>query len=71
MPLQVIEIAFLWDAPLGSQKRKTYASKTKLGPLTPQELASLSSIQEALSQSFFLVHQNPQKILWIGLDTSK
>ncbi len=43
----------------------------KLGPLTPQELASFLSIQEALAQPSTVVHHNPEKILWIDLDTSK
>ncbi len=69
--LQSLKTAFLRKAPLGSQQRRAYASKTKLDPLTPQELASFLSIQEALSRPSILVHHNPDKVLWIDLDASK
>ncbi len=70
-PLQALKAAFLWQAPLGGQQRRAYASKTKLGPPIPQELTSFLSIQEALSWPSTLVHYNPEKILWIDLDASK
>lgn len=70
-PLQSFKTALLRDAPLGGQQRRTYASKMKLGPPTPQELASFKSIQEALSQPSTLVLHDPDKVLWINLDASK
>lgn len=48
-PLQALKTTLLREAPLGGQKRRAYASKTKVGPPTPQELASFLSIEEALS----------------------
>ena len=70
-PLQALKTTFLQEAPLDGQQRRAHASKTKLGPPTPQELASFLSIQEALSQPSTLMHHNPEKILWIDLDASK
>ncbi len=70
-PLQSLKTSLLRDAPLGGQQRRAYASKIKLGPPTPQELASFNSIQEALSRPSTLVHHNPDKVLWIDLDASK
>lgn len=70
-PLQALKTSLLRDAPLGGQQRRAYASKTRLGAPTPQELASFLSIQDALSQPSTLVHHNPDKILWIDLDASK
>ncbi len=70
-PLQALKTALLRQAPLGGQQRRAYASKTNLGPPTPQELASFLSIQEALIRPSTLVHHNPEKILWIDLDASK
>lgn len=70
-PLQALKTSLLQRAPLGGQQRRAYASKTKLGTPTPQELASFLSIQEALSQPSTLVHHNPEKTLWIDLDASK
>ena len=71
MPLQSLKTALLRDAPLSGQQRRAYISKTKLGPPTPQELASFKSIQKVLSQPSTLVHHNPDKVLWIDLDASK
>ena len=59
------------DAPVSGQQRRAYASKTKLGPPTPQEHASFLSIQEALSQPSTLVHHDGDKTLWIDLDAFK
>ena len=70
-PLQSLKTALLCETPLGGQQRRAYASKTKLGPPTPQELASFLSIQEALSRPSTLVYHNPDKVLWIDLDASK
>lgn len=39
-PLQALKTSLLRDAPVSGQQRRAYASKTKLGVLTPQELAS-------------------------------
>ena len=62
-PFQFLKTALLRGAPLGGQQQRAYVSKTKLGPSTPQELASFKSIQETLSQSSTLVHHNPDKVL--------
>lgn len=70
-PLQELKTSLLRHAPVASQQRRAYASKTKLGPPTPQKLASFQSIQEALSQPATLVHHDLEKILWIDLDMSK
>ena len=70
-PLQALKTYLLRDAPSSGQQRRTYASKTRLGPPTPQEHASFLSIQEALSQPSTLVHHDPDKTLWIDLDASK
>ena len=70
-PLQSLKTALLRGAPLSGQQQKASASKTKLGSLTPQELASFQSIQEALSRPSTLVHHDPDKVLWIDLDVSK
>lgn len=61
----------LREVPLSSQQHRAYISKSKLGPPTPQELASFLSIQEALSQSSTLVYHDLEKIFWIELDASK
>ena len=70
-PLQALKTALLRDAPVSGQQRRAYASKTKLGVPTPQELAFFQSIQDALSHPSTLVHHNPDKTLWIDLDASK
>ena len=70
-PLQSVKTALLRDAPLGGQQRRAYASKTKLGSPTPQELASFKRIQEALSRPSTLVHYDLDKVFWIDLDASK
>ena len=70
-PLQALKTTLLREEPLAGQQRRAYASRTKLGPLTPQKLASFLSIQEALAQPSTLVHHNPKKILWIDLDAFK
>ncbi len=70
-PFQALKAALLWQAPLGGQQRRVYASKTKLGPPTSQKLASFLSIEEALSRPSTLIHHNPEKILWIDLDAFK
>lgn len=70
-PLQELKTSLLRHAPVTGQQRRAYASKTKLGPPMPQELASFQSIQDALSQPATLVHYDPEKILWIDLDASK
>ena len=36
-----------------------------------QKLTSFLNIQETLSQSFILLHNNPEKVLWIDLNASK
>lgn len=69
--LQALKTMFFWQALLSRQQCKAYASKTKLGPPTFQELAFFLSIQEALSQTSILVYHNPKKILWIDLNASK
>ena len=71
VPLQDLKTMLLQEAPLAGQQCRAYASRTKLGPPTPQELASFLSIQEALAQPSTLVNHNPEKILWIDLDASK
>lgn len=43
-PLQELKTSLLRHAPVAGQQRRAYASKTKLGPPTPQELASFQSI---------------------------
>ena len=70
-PLQKLKTLLLRHAPVAGQQRRAYASKTKLGPPRPHELASFQSIQEALSQPSTLVHHNPEKVLWIDLNASK
>ena len=70
-PLQELKTSLLRHAPVAGQQCRAYASKTKLEPPMPQELASFQSIQDALSQPATLIHHNPEKILWIDLDTSK
>ena len=70
-PLQALKTSLLRHAPIRGQQRRAYASKTKLGPPTPQELASFLSIQDALSQPSTLIHHNPEKVLWIDLNASK
>ena len=69
--LQALKSALLCDAPVSGQRRRAYASKTKLSVLTPWELASFQSIQDALSHPSIFVHHNPDKTLWIDLDASK
>ena len=71
MPLQELKTSLLHHAPVAGQQCRAYASKTKLGPPTPQELASFQLIQEALSQPSTLVYHDPGKVLWIDLDASK
>ncbi len=71
VPLQELKTSLLRHAPVAGQQRRAYASKTKLGPPTPQELASIQSIQDALSQPSTLVHHDPEKVLWIDLNASK
>lgn len=61
----------LKSAPLLGQQQKAYALKTKLSPSSPVELAAFQSLQEALSKLTILIHHDPNKILWINLDTSK
>ena len=70
-PLQALKTSHLRNAPVSGQQRRAYASKTRLGPPTPQEHASFLSIQKALSQPSTLVHHDPNKTLWIDLDASK
>lgn len=70
-PFQELKRLLLRHTPVASQQRRAYTSKTKLGPLTIQELASFQSIQEALSQLWILVHHDLEKVLWIDLDPSK
>ena len=70
-PIQKLKTSLFRHAPVAGQQRRAYASKTKLGPPTPQELASFQSIQDALSQPSTLVNHDPGKILWIDLDASK
>ena len=65
VPLQALKTSLLRHAPIGGQQRRAYASKTKLGPPTPQEYASFLGIQDALSRPSILVHHNPEKVLWI------
>ena len=43
-PLQAFKTTLLREAPLSGQKRRAYASKRKLGPPIPQELATFLSI---------------------------
>lgn len=70
-PLQEVKTSLLRHTPVAGQQRRAYALKTKLGPPTPQELASFQSIQETLSQPSTLVHHDPGKVLWIDLNASK
>ena len=70
-PFQFLKTAFLRGAPLGGQQQRAFASKTKLGSPTPQELAFFKSIQEALSRPSTLVHHDTDKVLWIDLNASK
>lgn len=70
-PFQAFKTSLLCHAPIRGQQRRAYASKTKLGPPTPKELAFFVSIQDALSQQSILVHHNPEKVLWIDLDALK
>ena len=70
-PLQKLKTSLLHHAPVAGQQRRAYASKTKLRPPTPQELASFQLIQDALSQPSTLVHHDPRKILWIDLNALK
>ncbi len=70
-PVQALKTTLLQETPLSGQQCRAYASKTKLGPPTPQELVSFLSIQEALAQPSTLVHHNTEKIFWIDLDASK
>lgn len=46
-PLQELKTSLLRHALVTGQQRRIYASKTKLGPPTPQKLASFQSIQDA------------------------
>lgn len=71
VPLQALKTALLCDAPVSGQQCQAYAFKTKLDMLTPQELASFQSIQDALSHLSTLVYHNLDKTLWIDLDASK
>lgn len=43
-PFQKLKTLLLRYAPVAGQQRRAYAMKTKLGPPTPQELASFQSI---------------------------
>ena len=70
-PLQELKTLLFRRAPVAGQQRRADASKTKLGPSTPWELAFFQSIQDALSQPSTLVHHDQKKILWIDLDASK
>lgn len=62
-PLQSFKIVLLRAVPLNGQKQKVYASKTKLGLLTLQELVFLKSIQKVLSRLSLLMHHNPNIVL--------
>ncbi len=70
-PLQALKTSLLKKAPESGQQRWAYASKTKLEPPTERELAAFDALQLALSQPTTLVHHNPDRPLWIDLDTSK
>ena len=70
-PFQALKTTLVQRVLLAGQQYRARASRTKLGPPTPQELASFLSIQEALDQPSTLVHHNPEKILWIDLDAFK
>lgn len=69
--LQSLKTSLLKAAPLSGQQRRAYASKTKLPPATPRQLASFEGIQAALSKPITLAHHDPNKILWIDLNASK
>lgn len=70
-PLQTLKTRLLKSAPKSGQQHRTYASKTRLGPLSDSELAFFYALQEALSRPTILVHHNADKTLWIDFDTSK
>lgn len=70
-PLQALKTTLPQKTLLSGQQHRACASKTKLGPPIPQELAFFLSIQEALSQPSTFVYYNPDKTLWIDLDAFK
>lgn len=70
-PLQALKTNPLKKAPESSQQRWAYTSKTKLELSTEEELAAFDTLQLALSQPTTLVYNNPDKVLWIDLDTFK
>lgn len=70
-PLQSLKTSLLKVALLSGQQCRAYASKTKLPPATPQQLASFEGIQAALAKPITLAYHDPDKILWIDLDSSK
>lgn len=70
-PLQSLKTSLLKAVPLSGQQYRAYASKTKLPPATPRQLASFEGIQAALAEPITLAYYDPDKILWIDLDASK
>lgn len=70
-PLQALKTSFSKSAPESGQQPRAYASKIRFQPPSAKELAAFEALQEALSCPTTLVHNNPDKVLWIDLDASK
>lgn len=70
-PFQALKTQLLKDAPLAGQQRRSYVSKTKLGPPSPKELAEFHSLHDALSKPTTLIRHDPDRNLWIDLDALK
>ena len=69
-PLQDRKTELLKDAPKSGSARKSFTSKTRFEP-TKSELEAFRSIQRALSKPTFLAHFNPNRVLFVDLDSSK
>ena len=70
-PLQALKTSLLKQAPTKGNPRRAYASSYKLGKPSPAELASFTSLQEALCNQTTLAHHDPERVMWVDLDASK
>ena len=70
-PLQNRKTEFLRNGFTAENARRAYFSKTRVQHSTAEELASFDALQAVLAKSFYLVHPDSKRQLFIDLDASK
>ena len=69
-PLQDRKTELLRDAPKSGSARKSFSSRTQFVP-TQAEVEAFQALQSALSKPTFLTHFDPNRVLFVDLDSSK